>query len=251
MAFDKKEFLCACERGNLEVVKKMLPNAIPRRRSSLVQFFMGKEVDVTDAEGYTAMCLAALYDHVKIIDYLYFQGMSYQVNMKNAITGTTPLMLACIHGHEDSVVFLLEHGADVNMVDETGRTALHYAAKNCRQECVRSLLEHNADPWVKNSVGHTPEYSCDHYLTKQLILGAQKETRRGSDGDGGSSGGSRRGSRRSSHSNYENLNEMIPEPFVMEAEKEEQEERLEVEPVAAKFVNSSSDQLIRNTVAAL
>ncbi len=49
------------------------------------------------------------------------------INQQNA-DGMTPLMLAAKSGFDEVVLALKEKGADVNIVDATGRKAVHYAA---------------------------------------------------------------------------------------------------------------------------
>ncbi|PTQ41189.1 LOW QUALITY PROTEIN: hypothetical protein MARPO_0035s0001 [Marchantia polymorpha] len=55
------------------------------------------------------------------------------------VSNETPLMLACLYGHEDVVKLLLEHKADVMVYSESGRNCLHYAAESGHSE-VSSLL---------------------------------------------------------------------------------------------------------------
>ena len=50
---------------------------------------------------------------------------------------------------------MLEHGADVNVQDRSGRTPLHDASYHGRVEGVRLLLEHGADVEVKSIGGRT------------------------------------------------------------------------------------------------
>ena len=55
-------------------------------------------------------------------------GHGVSVNEKS-LTGWTPLMYAVGGGHRDVVVFLIEHGADVNVVTDRGVTALSIASE--------------------------------------------------------------------------------------------------------------------------
>jgi ankyrin repeat protein len=50
---------------------------------------------------------------------------------------------------------LLEHGADINLQDETGLTPLQWASFNGALEVVRLLLEHGADVEATNKQGKT------------------------------------------------------------------------------------------------
>ena len=87
--------------------------------------------------------------------------IEYDTAHINARTGfgTTPLLMA-VEGQkfEDGSVLrlLLEHGADVNVPNNTGWTPLHRASCNGAPEVVRLLLEHGADINVPNKDGWTP-----------------------------------------------------------------------------------------------
>lgn len=50
------------------------------------------------------------------------------------------------------VVFLLEHGANTNLVDQRGQTALMQAACLGHRSIVNALLEHNADIDIADNV---------------------------------------------------------------------------------------------------
>lgn len=67
----------------------------------------------------------------------------------------TPLHLSCLRGHVDAVKSLLDYGADVDVVDRSGRTALFYAALNCQHEIVKTLVEGGADIGVSDFAGFT------------------------------------------------------------------------------------------------
>lgn len=56
----------------------------------------------------------------------------------------TPLHLACSKGNVDSVIVILEHGADIKASDSKGLNALHYAAQSGKQEITQHLLSHVA-----------------------------------------------------------------------------------------------------------
>jgi len=50
---------------------------------------------------------------------------------------------------------LLECGADPDVVDENRKTALHHAAQNDRGEATRALLEHGADMALVDRFGES------------------------------------------------------------------------------------------------
>ncbi len=62
---------------------------------------------------------------------------------------------ACMCGHEDVAVFLLEHGADLRDSADTGATALHWAAGAGNLDLVKLLIHRGAPLEVINRWGGT------------------------------------------------------------------------------------------------
>ena len=69
----------------------------------------------------------------------------------------TPLHIATKSNAGDyTVKLLLDHGADVNVVDDTGRTPLHYAVMFTNLTVVEHLLDHGADVNKLDNNGKSP-----------------------------------------------------------------------------------------------
>ena len=80
------------------------------------------------------------------------------INAREGAGGETPFHWASEgqNPRDGSVVrLLLEHGADINVQNNGGRTPLHTASWNGALEVVRVLLEHGADVEVKSEYGWT------------------------------------------------------------------------------------------------
>ncbi|WP_250006756.1 ankyrin repeat domain-containing protein [Actinoplanes sp. M2I2] len=60
--------------------------------------------------------------------------------------GDTLLILAAYHNHVDTVIALLEQGADPDRVNDRGQSALSAAVFRQNAETVKSLLAAGADP---------------------------------------------------------------------------------------------------------
>lgn len=76
------------------------------------------------------------------------------------------LVYACMHGHLDAAAFLLDQGAQLNIIpsgfDYSG-SALHYAAFNGQRAMVDFLLVRGADVNIKDTkIGQTPASWADH-----------------------------------------------------------------------------------------
>ena len=92
------------------------------------------------------------------------------VNKQDLAFGMTPLSVAAVHGQAETLVLLLQEGADVNARHPDGNTALHSAAFFGRLECVQRLLEHGADIRARNEDGRTPlESMAADWDTLQFI----------------------------------------------------------------------------------
>lgn len=68
----------------------------------------------------------------------------------------TLVMHAVAYGHLRVLKVLLERGADVNAVDDGGRSALWWAANQGHQDMVDVLLSHGADATRQNRAAVTP-----------------------------------------------------------------------------------------------
>jgi hypothetical protein len=81
---------------------------------------------------------------------------------ENGRDGFTPLQLACYFGHEDIVTFLLNQGADVNLVAQNGTKiqAVHAAAASGNLNILRQLLEHGANVNGRQQNGFTPLHTA-------------------------------------------------------------------------------------------
>lgn len=52
---------------------------------------------------------------------------------------------ACIAGHIPVIEMLLKHGANINIQDDSGKTALHEAIENNKTEVAKTLIKNGAD----------------------------------------------------------------------------------------------------------
>ena len=69
--------------------------------------------------------LKAIHQHIKA---------GSDLNEKEPMVGSTPLIAAAVFGKTDVAIALIEGGADVNLQNNEGSTALHSAAFLCRTE---------------------------------------------------------------------------------------------------------------------
>ncbi|XP_063164321.1 ankyrin repeat domain-containing protein 54 isoform X2 [Candoia aspera] len=72
----------------------------------------------------------------------------------------------------ETVLQLLEDGADPCAADDKGRTALHFASCNGNDRIVQLLLDHGADPNQRDGLGNTPLHlaACTNHVPVITML---------------------------------------------------------------------------------
>ena len=77
--------------------------------------------------------------------------------------GSPTLHQWALYAHVEAVQFLLDHGADINILDNLGRSALNYATgalnwseTSKAEQVVKLIIQAGADVNVKSTLGYTP-----------------------------------------------------------------------------------------------
>lgn len=152
---DETALIRASDEGWLDIVKLLLK--------------YGADPDLLDGRGFTALMHAAIGEELEIAKILIENGANVDVRSYNGDPwinkdGNTALMtlssLTEIWNDPDSKVveiteLLLNHGADVNAINDDGETALMLASKQLRVNSVKTLLAYGADVNIKNNDGYT------------------------------------------------------------------------------------------------
>ena len=81
------------------------------------------------------------------------------LNKKDAMSGSTPLITAVSFGKNEIAKTLVDAGVDLSINNNDGATALHSAAFFCNVEMVQMLIDANADKSLRNNFGATPRES--------------------------------------------------------------------------------------------
>lgn len=80
--------------------------------------------------------------------------------------GMTPIMIFCLKGDIDTVVYLAESGADLGLRCKEGRSCLHYAARSDNTEILNYLLGKGVKVNTRDQHNHEALY--DAIITKRL-----------------------------------------------------------------------------------
>jgi uncharacterized protein len=105
-------------------------------------------------DGFPVLALAAVFGHQPIVEYLHSKGGNINAISTNG-TGYTALTGAVASGHEETVSWLLAHGADVNYRYGAGYSPLLTAVANGHLGIVKLLLAHGADLHAQTSDGQS------------------------------------------------------------------------------------------------
>ena len=81
------------------------------------------------------------------------------INIKDQMSGATPLISAATFGKIAIVKALINANANLSLKNNDGATALHTAAFFCQVEIVQLLIDAKADKTIKNNFGATPRES--------------------------------------------------------------------------------------------
>jgi ankyrin repeat protein len=103
----------------------------------------GTNVDIPNAAGYTALCIAAINGRDTIITTLKTAGAN--VNTPVWHSGETPVYLAASFGHASAIHTLHIAGADMDKKNNRDKTPLHVATENGHLNAVKALLDAGAD----------------------------------------------------------------------------------------------------------
>lgn len=154
----------ACRRGQLEIVEYLVSVC----HADIEQRGCYEVPDDRSVHSVTPLWCAAVSGKLPIIEYLVEHGADI-----NAVsdTGSTPVRSACFMTHLEIVQYLVAHGADINRPNFNGGTCLINSVQSA-QLC-KFLLKHRADVNARDIQNKTALHYAiqEHRLeTTQLLL---------------------------------------------------------------------------------
>lgn len=117
----------------------------------------GAQVDTKNNNGDTALMLAVYGDKEKekkeVVQFLLTVKADLETMNNQELT---PLMIAALNGHTESLKLLIVNGAKLEATGKQGRTALALAVDNERNDSVKALIAAKADIEARDQFSFTP-----------------------------------------------------------------------------------------------
>lgn len=141
------------DRGEAGVT--LLQWAMLRERPAMVELLMALDADPAQRGygGRTALHMAAMAKGKSYLKFFLQHGAD--PNMRGGPTDAPVLSEALMNRNHDAVTLLLAHRADPNAPDRQNDTPLHVAALINDYQSMLALLEAGADPTLRNKQGKT------------------------------------------------------------------------------------------------
>jgi hypothetical protein len=133
--------------GNRELVEELLNQ--------------GSELEATTIEGYTPLHLAVYSGSIETVSVIVMKKAN--INAKTFFEQNTPLHIAIQEGWRSLVQYLIDVGADVNIVNAVGRSPLHVAATTGRVDIGNILLHNKANFKEMDFQGWTPQQVAEYH----------------------------------------------------------------------------------------
>ncbi|OQR90849.1 ankyrin 2,3/unc44 [Thraustotheca clavata] len=146
--------MIASQMGHVSVVQMLHEN--------------GANISYQSPDGWDAMYVAVQNGHESVLAYLATNSASAT---KSYLNGINLLYTAAQEGHLDCVLYLLDHvHVDVDTPQEMGWTPLHIAVLHNQAAIAACLLEHGADiNAVENEMGGTPLHVAAEMGNKAMV----------------------------------------------------------------------------------
>jgi ankyrin repeat protein len=85
-----------------------------------------------------------------------FERVVLPCRAKARLCPTTALQIVARFVEAKPMQLLIDHGADVNCIDNDGKTPLHWAVMNGRNDIIKMLISAGADKSIKDRDNLTP-----------------------------------------------------------------------------------------------
>lgn len=148
----------ACQKGHIKVVRVLIQHLANINQSKL--------------NGTSPLYIACQNGHALVVKELIKH--SADIN-KGRCDGITPLQIACYYNREDVVRELLfSEEINIDQCDSTGCTSLHVACKKGHTFIIDELIQHKADKNKPDNTGRTPLQIASKFGRDKMVKSLQK-----------------------------------------------------------------------------
>ena len=145
-------------------MNKALEGDLHRLSKLLLKF----KADAVDTSGFSSLHYASRAGNLEIVKFLVDHGAN--VNLLTRSNRSSPLHRASQQGHRAVVEYLLQSGADSGMQDADGCTPLHRAALANHSEICLLLVNHNPHlVQILDSRSRLPQDCCSSSTLRKLL----------------------------------------------------------------------------------
>ena len=141
--------------------------------STLLGYISNEDMDIPNDSRETPLHVASLYGFVEIVQVICQKGAS--VNARTS-DGSTSLSLACRGGSLHCVKELMFYNSGIELANVRGMTPLHEAYQGNNIDIIACLLQHGADVNVINSCSEMPFELATPSTTKGIVQEWQQLT---------------------------------------------------------------------------
>ena len=143
-------------KENIQILNENLQKAVENKETYLMIPLLekGLRADVFNKEGNAPIHLAILKEDINLLKYLIENKAD--LNILNAYTKRSALMMAVQGNYEKAASLLVKAGADLDAQDVYKESAIHVAVRYGFEEISKLLIQRNANINIQNNKGWTP-----------------------------------------------------------------------------------------------
>lgn len=138
-----------CMKGNLSELKALATDFV----KSNSEYKIPDIFQTFQSEGKTFLHIACSSGHMEIFEFIFEKCKNYSLLNAKDINGFTPLMNATISESDNIIKSLLEHKADVNIQNNDGASAIHFASSDGSVSRINMLIDHGANINIMSQSG--------------------------------------------------------------------------------------------------
>jgi ankyrin repeat protein len=113
----------------------------------------GAEVNAVNSADQTPLHIAARRGQTDIVKLLFQHNPNSSLRDRDGITA---LLAASLNGHQNTVLFIVQHVGYIHDTDGNGNTIAHFAVVNDNYNILSYMTQQNISLYLQNSDGDSP-----------------------------------------------------------------------------------------------